>query len=122
METHNYENLKVWQKSMDLVELIYLLTKEFPKTEMYGLSSQMKRCAVSIPSNIAEGSRRKTDKDFAQFLSIAFGSGAELETQLILAKRLGFVLHTSQYEKVVQLLHGVMKMLNKFIETISSKV
>ncbi|MFZ2886444.1 MAG: four helix bundle protein [Minisyncoccia bacterium] len=86
-----YRELIVWQKAMDLVEIIYRMTEQFPKSEMYGLTSQMRRCSVSIPSNIAEGSKRRTKADFKNFLSIALGSTAELETQLMLAKRIGFV-------------------------------
>ena len=116
MQVHNYEKLTVWQKAMDLVVDIYSLTSKFPKEEMYGLSSQMRRCAVSIPSNIAEGSLRKTKKDFSHFLIIAFGSGAELETQLKLAKRLGFI-SDEQYNKHNALLNEIMKMLNKLTES-----
>jgi four helix bundle protein len=77
----HYKELTVWKKSMDMVALVYTYTAEFPKTEQYGLSSQMRRAAVSIPSNIAEGSRRR-GKDGVHLLTIAYGSGAELETQL----------------------------------------
>ena len=85
---NTYRDLIVWQKSMDLVVEIYKLTKNFPKSEIYGLTSQMKRCAVSIPSNIAEGRRRGSRKDYRHFLIIAYGSGAELETQIEIVKRL----------------------------------
>jgi four helix bundle protein len=73
-----YQQLVVWQKAMDLVTAVYLLTENFPKTEQFGLTSQMRRCAVSIPSNIAEGSKRSTKADFKNFLVFALGSGAEL--------------------------------------------
>ena len=79
---HSYKNLLVWQRSMDLVVAIYGLTKKFPKEEIYGLTSQMRRASVSIPSNIAEGRFRGTRKDYLQFLRIAYSSGAELETQM----------------------------------------
>ena len=75
---------------MELVVAVYSLTADFPKEEIYGLTAQMRRSAVSIPSNIAEGRRRNTEKDFARFLSIAFGSGAELETQVEIAKMLKY--------------------------------
>ncbi len=114
MEKYSYKNLIVWQKSMDLVVEIYELTKDFPKTEMYGLVSQMRRCSVSIPSNIAEGSKRGTKKDFRQFLIIAFGSGAELETQIEIAKRLNFQ-KLEKFRKADGYLEEVMKMLNKMI-------
>src|SRR3989344_5311138 len=83
----SYKELIVWQKSVELVEHIYHLTKKFPKEEVYGLVSQMRRASVSIPSNIAEGRLRRSKKDFIQFLQIAFGSGAELETQIIISKK-----------------------------------
>jgi four helix bundle protein len=102
---------------MDLVMIIYDLTSNFPKEEVYGLSSQIKRCCVSIPSNIAEGSRRFSKKDFKHFLTIAYGSGAELETQLELAKRLKFIEDKS-YQKAESLLIEIMKMLNKLIRNL----
>lgn len=114
MQIHKYEDLIVWQKSMDMVEAVYILTKEFPKDEVYGLSSQMRRAVVSIPSNIAEGSRRNTDKDFCHFLNMAFGSGAELETQLKISKRLGYS-NSKKYEYTESLLDEIMKMLNSLI-------
>ncbi|GIW67473.1 MAG: hypothetical protein KatS3mg096_341 [Candidatus Parcubacteria bacterium] len=84
----SYKDLLVWQKAIELVMEIYELTKYFPKEETYGLVSQIKRAAVSIPANIAEGRSRRTRKDFIQFLRIAYASGAELETHLEIAKRL----------------------------------
>ena len=86
-----YQKLRIWLKSMELAEKIYALTSIFPKHEMYGLRSQIRRAAVSIPSNIAEGSQRGSNKEFANFISIARGSLAEVETQLILANRIGYV-------------------------------
>ncbi|MDO8624321.1 MAG: four helix bundle protein [bacterium] len=82
-----FRSLIVWQKAMLLADEIYRLTKSFPASEQYGLTSQMRRAAISIPSNIAEGSRRSTKRDYAHFLRIACGSTAEIETQLELAKR-----------------------------------
>ena len=99
---------------MDLIITVYELTDQFPKTEIYGLTAQTGRSAVSIPSNIAEGTRRGTKKDYCQFLIIAYGSGAELETQLEIAKRLPFGKNLN-YSKVDNLLNEVMKMLNKMI-------
>src|SRR3989344_3291460 len=119
MNVHNYEKLSVWQKSMDLVECVYRLTEKFPKGELYGLTNQMRRSAVSIPSNIAEGSHRKTNKDFCQFLSIASGSAAELQTQVKIAGRLNFsVTSVSEYEKIESLIVEIRKMLYKLIETL----
>ncbi len=109
-----YEKLIVWQKSMDLVEAIYRLTEDFPRNETYNLTSQMRRATVSIPSNIAEGSRRNGKKEFKHFLAIAYGSGAELETQIMIAKRLNFV-NLADYERVEVILDEIMRMLNKLL-------
>ena len=86
-----HRDLDVWKKSIDLVTLIYKYTAEYPKDEIYGLISQIRRCAMSIPSNIAEGSARTTKKDFSHFLSISLGSVAELETQLIISRNLNYL-------------------------------
>jgi four helix bundle protein len=88
---HNYNNLQIWQQAMDLVEEIYKLTASFPIEEKFSLVSQMTRAAVSIPSNIAEGAGRNSDKDFAHFISIAIGSLYELNTQIVLSERLGYI-------------------------------
>jgi len=88
MKIQSYKDLIVWQKSVLLCEKIYILTEKFPKSEMYGLTSQIRRAVVSIPSNIAEGRSRGSRRDFAQFLRIALGSTAELETQLEISRRL----------------------------------
>lgn len=119
MKAHTYKDLIVWQKSFELVIEIYKITEEFPREEIYGLTSQIRRSAVSIPSNIAEGKLRGSDKEFRQFLLIAFGSGGELETQLSIAKRL---LKTNKldYTRIDPLLAEVMKMLNKMIGVISA--
>lgn len=87
----SYKDLEVWQKSISLVKEIYILTKLLPREEIYGLVSQMRRAAVSIPSNIAEGQPKVSGKEFLRFLEIAYGSLAELETQLIICKELGFL-------------------------------
>jgi len=111
MSIGSYKDLIVWQKAMDLSFEIYRLTESFPPDERFGLTSQMRRAAVSIPSNIAEGKMRGYDGEFARFLSIAYGSGAELETQVLIAKRL---LKTNQldYAPTDGLLDEVMRMLN----------
>ncbi|MDD4287888.1 MAG: four helix bundle protein [Candidatus Peribacteraceae bacterium] len=109
---HSFRDLVVWQKAMDLVVSIYELTREFPSQEQYGLISQMRRSAVSIPSNLAEGRRRSTRNDFLHFVFIAYASGAELETQLELSRRLGFC-SKEQFDQTSQLLDSVMKMLNR---------
>jgi len=87
----DHKDLDVWKKGMDLVELVYATSNAFPSSERFGLTSQIRRAAVSIPSNIAEGSARKSDKEILQFLSIALGSLAEVETQYFIAIRLGFI-------------------------------
>ena len=86
-----FKELTVWQEAMKLVELVYLYTKNFPKEEIYGLTSQMRRSAISIPANIAEGYRRKGKNEYLYFLSIASGSIAELETYILIAQRLNFL-------------------------------
>jgi len=110
----NYRDLIVWQKAIDLVVKVYQLTEQFPRSEQYGLSSQMRRCSVSIPSNIAEGSRRGSRKDYCHFLNIAFGSGAELETQLDIAKRLPNTSNL-KYSEIDSLLDEVMRIMNTII-------
>lgn len=112
MQTSGYRDLIVWQKAIELVVLIYDLTKDFPKEELYGLSSQMRRAAVSIPSNIAEGNRRSSPKDRNHFVIVAFGSAAELETQLEISKRL-ILGKLEKYETIDSLLNEVARMLNK---------
>ncbi len=116
----SYKDLIVWQKAMELVTAVYSLTEKFPQSEIFGLTAQMKRSAVSIPSNIAEGSRRGTKADFRHFLLIAYGSGAELETQVEIAKRLPFGSRLD-FVQVDALLEEVMKMLNRFISQLQSK-
>jgi len=88
---HQYKELKLWQKSIDLVTMIYSLTREFPAGEKFGLVSQINRSAVSIPSNIAEGAGRNSNKEFVQFLAIAHASSFELETQLIISNNLKYL-------------------------------
>ena len=88
---HNHKNLKIWQRSMDLVELVYRETSKFPQEEKYGLTSQLQRAAVSIPSNIAEGTSRASQKEFKHYLSISMGSAFEVTTQLELSFRLSYI-------------------------------
>ena len=110
-----YRDLTVWQKSIDLVVLVYRFTAKFPAQEQYGLTSQMRRAAVSIPSNIAERSRRR-GKDIRHFLIIAFASGSELETQFEVSKRLEYGDKVLRNE-AGSLLDEVMRMLNKMINS-----
>ncbi len=115
MQQGNHKELIVWQKAMDVVVEIYRLTENFPGREHYGLAAQMRKSAVSIASNIAEGRRRQTDADYRHFLSMAFGSGAELETQMEISKRVGYVKEAAHIETI---LTEVMKMLNKMIDNL----
>ena len=117
-DTQSYKQLTVWQKSINLVEGIYTLTSEFPNAEIYGLTSQMRRAAISIPSNIAEGQKRKDLPEYLQFLRIANGSAAELETQLIISRRLYPRLTYSGVEPIIE---EVQKMLTVLIRTLKSK-
>ena len=121
MYLRSYKELIVWQKSMELAISIYELTSRFPQTEIYGLVSQMRRAAVAIPSNIAEGYGRKSSKEYRQFLSIAYSSCLELETQLILAKKLRFV-DVEDFKKSEALLQEVLKMLNTMMFKLKSKL
>ncbi len=120
MRLHTYKDLVVWQKAMELVVLIYELTEKFPRSELYGLTSQMRRAAISIPSNIAEGRRRGSKKEFLHFLLNAYGSGAELETQLEIAKKLPETRNLD-YNKINSLLEEIMKMLNRMIKSLKPK-
>jgi four helix bundle protein len=90
MAVRNYRELIAWQKAMDLVEAVYKVTVSFPKEELYGLTSQVRRAAVSIPANIAEGQGRKSSREFLHFLSIAHGSLRETETHVLIAQRLHY--------------------------------
>jgi|SRR3989344_55706 len=112
----DYRDLIVWQKGIDLVVIMYEQTEQFPKSEIFGLTSQMRRAAVSIPSNIAEGSRRSSQKESERFYQIALGSGAELETQIEIVKRLPFS-KTISFTKAATLLDEIVRMLNKLAYT-----
>ena len=112
--SQSYKDLIVWKKSMDLVIRIYDITNSFPKSELFGLTNQIRRSAVSIPSNISEGKMRLSDKEFKRFLKIAYGSASELDTQLEISKKLGFG-DLEKYSKIENLLIEILKMLNKLI-------
>lgn len=114
----SYKDLLIWQKGVALVKSVYLLCEQLPKEEVYGLQSQMKRAAISIPSNIAEGYGRNYTQNHVQFLRIARGSLLELETQLIISKELKLV-GNKLYQKVQGLITEENKMLNAFIKSIS---
>ena len=117
----SYKDLTVWEKSMDLTEEIYKLVKTFPKEEIYALSNQMRRAAVSIPSNIAEGSSRQSTKEFIQFIYIACGSLSELETQLLLSRRLNYV-DDEKFNYIISLCDEVGRMLNGLKCVLNSKL
>lgn len=111
------EDLVIWQKAMGLCEKVYDLTKDFPKHELYGITSQMRRSAVSIPSNIAEGFARRSKNEFKQFLSIASGSLSELKTQTLIAERIRYISNTAIKE-----LTGEMRVLGKQISAMFSNI
>jgi len=110
-EVRNYQDLVVWQKAMEAVKAVYLLTRSFPKEEVYGLTSQLRRAAVSIPSNIAEGHARKSRAEYLNFLSIAQGSRAEVETQLLIARSLGYAT-ADNTAPVLTLLNEINRMIS----------
>ena len=116
---HNFRELKIWKESMELAREIYKLTKLFPDSEKFGLVSQMNRCSVSIPSNIAEGSSRNSKKEFIHFLNIALGSCFELETQLSLAKSFNYIDQGKCTELEIKMV-SVQKMISGFRKTINS--
>lgn len=118
MHIESFKQLIVWQRSMEVVKEIYKVTSEFPKTETFGLINQMRRSAISIPSNIAEGKKRKTIKEFLQFLRISDGSSAELETQLLIAKDL---YKDIDFSKSETLLSEVQRMLITIIKKLENK-
>lgn len=110
----SYKDLIVWQRSIELVKEVFVVTAKFPKSELYGIISQMRRAAVAIPSNIAEGYGRRSTKSYIQFYAIAYGSALELETQILISRELGLA-HPDQFKKVDSLLLEVCKMLNAMI-------
>lgn len=110
----SYKELLIWQKRIKIVVLVYKLTRNFPKEEIYALTSQLKRASVSIPSNIAEGFGRQTDKSFNHFLNISRGSLNEIETQLIIAKELEFINDEILFKEIMFLIEEESKMINAF--------
>ena len=114
MEVKSYRDLKIWQKSIDLVEIVYKTVKFLPKEELYSLTDQIKRASVSIPCNIAEGHQRNSTKDYLRFLFIAKGSLGELVTRVIICERLDYLSH-DQTIPVIELCDEVGKMLNTLI-------
>ncbi|MDP3092317.1 MAG: four helix bundle protein [Nitrospira sp.] len=114
---YSHKDLDVWKRSMDLASTVYRLSAQFPKEEVYGLSLQARRSAVSIPSNIAEGAARNSSKEFIQHLYIALGSAAELETQLLLARQMDFLTETDPLQQLDQ----IRKMLIGLIQSVKQK-
>ena len=117
---HNYHNLQIWQNSMDVVQDIYEMVAMFPPTEKYGLSSQITRAAVSITSNIAEGAGRNSTKEFSHFIGIAIGSMFELETQVLIAERIGYI-GNEQSKRFQTSIHNLQRMTTGFLKNIENK-
>jgi len=118
MNVKSYKDLIVWQKSLDLADRVYDVTESFPSREMYGLTNQLRRAAVSIPSNIAEGQARQSTPEFRRFLSIAKGSLAEVETQLHIAIRRNYV-SKEDFQKILLLANEISKMLASLYNKLS---
>jgi four helix bundle protein len=118
---HNFRALQIWQNGIELAVNTYNYCKAFPKEELFGLSAQMKKAAVSIPSNIAEGCGRGTDAQLAHFLDISLGSACELETQVIIAQRLKFLTET-QAQEWIATLHTEQKQIRSFREKIDNRL
>ena len=110
---HNFKELNSWKEAKDLSVLIYKLTSKFPSSEIYGITSQIRRAAVSIPSNIAEGAGRNSNKDFSRFIAIALGSAFELETQLLIASEIDYI-DNEDYKELIVSLNKIQKMLVNF--------
>ena len=121
MAISSFKDLIVWQKSIDLVAKVYKTTKKFPKEETYGLTNQIRRAAVSVPSNISEGHARNSTAEFRKFLSIARGSLAEIETQFIIARRLNYIAETDfQFLRDLQI--EINKMLNSLMKKLAARL
>ncbi len=118
---HNFKELKIWNRAMDMVVEVYKTTEKFPSEEKYGITSQIRRSAVSVPSNVAEGAGKNSDKDFVRFLSIAQGSSYELQTQLILSQRLGFI-NKDNCDAIVNDISEIQKMNYRFQESLGGDV
>lgn len=119
-EIRSYKDLFIWQKGIKIVTLIYQLLDSFPKEEVYALTSQIKRAATSVPSNIAEGFGRNADKSFSYFLDVSRGSLYELETQLIIARELGFIKNESLLIEILNQIEEESKIINSFSKTLKS--
>ena len=118
---HNFKNLIIWKLGMDITRMIYQVSKQFPSDEKYGLTNQMRRCAVSIPSNIAEGCGLGTNSQLMHYIDIALGSSCELETQLMLAHDFGY-LEKASYDEIIKLLGEFQKRTRTFKSTLQPQV
>ncbi|MGZ4035238.1 MAG: four helix bundle protein [Bacteroidia bacterium] len=118
---HNFRELKIWQEAMEITRSTYKYTKQFPSSEIYGLTSQMNRAAISIPSNIAEGAGRNSNKEFTQFLNIAIGSCFELETQMILASDFTYI-KKDDLEMFIFNLNKLERMINSLMSTLRKQL
>lgn len=119
MEIRSHKDLEVYKIAMDFVVRIYKITDDFPKKEQYGLTSQLRRAAISIPSNISEGAARKNTKEFIQFLYYSLGSAAEIETQVEISKRLNFLNDTEDIEKMLK---SIINMIAGLIKSLKNKI
>jgi four helix bundle protein len=128
MNSRGFKELKVWQSSMDMVTKVYALTKGFPKEELYGLTSQIRRAAVSVPSNIAEGRAKRSTRDYIRFVNIAYGSLAELETQFMIAHNLGYITEEAtatladDFSTLGRMLNGLISGLEKRLSSPESRI
>jgi four helix bundle protein len=120
VKIRSFKDLKIWQRSMNLAEVLYKLTRQFPREELYGIVTQVRRAAVLVPSNIAEGFGRYHNREYKQFLHIALGSCAEMTTQIILAMRLEFVPRSTA-EKILQEIDEISRMLMALIVKVRSR-
>ncbi len=121
MPVKDYRELIVWQKAMDLVETIYRTTKVFPREEIYGLTSQIRRAAISIPSNIAEGNGRNTTRDYVHFLGMAYGSVKEVETQVLIAERLRYI-DSNHSDGLVRMTTEIARLISGLVNSLKRKI
>ena len=121
MRRHNFKKLQIWNLGMEIVSMVYNVTNKFPEEEKFGLKSQMNRCAVSIPSNIAEGSSKSSSKHFINFLEVSLGSSFELETQVIICLNQKIITETESKE-LENKITVLQKMISNFIESISKNL
>src|SRR5580704_4221648 len=121
MTIQSYKDLEVWQKSVDMVIMIYALTKSFPKEELYTLTSQIRRAAISIPSNIAEGRAKRTTREYMRYVNIACGSAAELETHIMISEKLGYLSELAA-KPILSETTTIACMLNKLYSALENKL